>query len=137
MSKNPGTGRRLALIGAAVATVAGGVFAVTPAVAAQVGEVGVQHYPCGSSRPPNKDTQGSNGNWPRAIRDLVPQSGSAFSCSDLAKIYHGDKLDYYRWTVGSTDNAIWTYVSAFERGTAGWVLDKNLSPVSQDAAYCP
>lgn len=108
----------------------------TAASAEQASDVEIQHYPCGSSRPPNRDTQGSNGVWPKAIRDLAPQSGSAYSCSDLATIYHGDRLDYYCWTVGS-DNAIWTYVSAFDRGTAGWVLDNKLSPTSQGSANCP
>ncbi|MDI5975049.1 hypothetical protein [Amycolatopsis magusensis] len=127
--------KSLVASGAAVLTVFSGVVAAVPAGAEPAGEAGIQHYPCGSSRPPNKDTQGSSGAWPKAIRNLGPQSGSAYSCADLALIYHGDKLDYYCWTAGA-DNQIWTYVSAFERGTAGWVPDDKLLPVSQDAAFC-
>ncbi|RSM88531.1 hypothetical protein DMH04_07770 [Kibdelosporangium aridum] len=125
--------RSLLLSGAAALTVFSGVLAAVPAGAHQTGDVGIQHYSCGSSRPPNYDEQGPPGPWPKAIRNLVAQSGSAFSCSDLGGIYHGDRLDYYCFTLGN-DGQYWTYVSAFDRGIAGWVPDDSLAYPGSNAS---
>ncbi|GAA1300798.1 hypothetical protein [Saccharothrix xinjiangensis] len=111
--------------GAAALMAFSGVLAVAPAAGAQEGDVGARHYSCGSSRPPNRDTQGSDGVWPRAIRDMVAESGSAYSCGDLGLILHYDRLDYYCHTQGN-DGQWWTYVSAFDWGIAGWVPNKSL-----------
>ncbi|MFD7660082.1 hypothetical protein ACFV4N_39405 [Actinosynnema sp. NPDC059797] len=115
----------LVAAGAAALTVFGGVSAAAPATAEEAGDVGARHYSCGSARPRNLDTQGSNGVWPEAIRDMVVQSGSAYSCSDVGVIFHHDRLDYYCYTLGN-DGQRWTYVSAFDWGIAGWVPDKLL-----------
>ena len=42
----------------------------------------------------------------------------------------GDKLDYYCFTVGN-DGETWTYLSVYERGFAGWVLDVYLPGLAE------
>ncbi|MFI6025037.1 hypothetical protein [Amycolatopsis magusensis] len=121
---------RLVLGGAAAVTLfSGGV-----ASAEQSSEVGIQHYSCGSSRPPNLDAQGAGGAWPTAEIDLGARSGSATSCSITGLVLDNDRLDYYCHTWGADDQR-WTYVSAFDWGVAGWVPYTKLYPRSQ--ASCP
>jgi hypothetical protein len=72
-----------------------------------------QHYSCGRSRPPNRDTDGASGVWPTATRDLGARSGSATPCSINNYVLLGDRLDCYCHTWGA-DDQWWTYVSAFD-----------------------
>lgn len=122
--------RNCTIGGIAAFTVAGGMPGAASASAGQDGEVGTQYYPCGSRRPTNLDTQG----FPLSLTDVNARSGSATSCSINGLIRRYDRLDYYCWTVGG-DQHSWTYVSAFERGIAGWVPDSVL-PGGGSSRWC-
>jgi hypothetical protein len=115
---------------AAVAMVTAATFAVvTPA--AQATEISPMHYSCGQARPPQLD--GS------AIRSAIAPAnvyrGSSVGCGVNGSMQLGDKLDYYCFTVGN-DGETWTYLSVYERGFAGWVLDVYL-PGSGSLVHCP
>lgn len=89
------------------------------------------HYSCGQTRPPNLDgsafvtATGSAGMW----------RGSSSSCGLNGVILGGDRLDYYCWTLGN-DGSTYTFVSAFEKGAAGWALDTEV-PNNGSSVHCP
>jgi len=128
--------RSIRIAVAVVASVGASLAFVIPgAQAALAGSLGVQHYPCSSTRPPNLDgTAFREADYIAA--GLTVSTGSNYqSCGRRGDLAKGDKLDYYCWTLGN-DGYTYTYLSAYERGLVGWVQDRHL-PGTGSLVHCP
>lgn len=101
---------------------------------AQAGELGTAHYPCGATRPPNLDGS-ALGKADDVADGAAVNRGSSSYCGTLGYLREGDKLDYYCYTRGN-DGFFYTYLSAYERGFAGWVDDRALSSIGS-SVHCP
>ncbi|MCO5987992.1 hypothetical protein NE235_17975 [Actinoallomurus spadix] len=106
-------------------------FAVPVAQAAPGSALRPMHYSCGQTRPPNLDGSA----FVTATGAAVMLRGSSAGCGLTGVILGGDRLDYYCWTLGN-DGYTYTFVSAFEKGAAGWALDSEI-PNNGSSVHCP